>query len=436
MGFPKQLKSLLPKRPLLAAIVERQRKTLSKTPWIFLSNFAVLLQSYKDFLGYRPNASSDNWTHINYIVTWLCRAQDVAGDGGVSRCFTLHYQPFFKKKGWMSSYPETTGYIIPTFLDLYHILGREELKQRALRMSEWEISIQLESGAVRGGTVDLPPSPAVFNTGQVIFGWCRAYKETGDERFLDAAKRAGDFLVASQDSDGAWRRGHSLYAKAGSSVYNTRCSWALLILESLTGNDKYRQAAIKNLEWALSRQKSNGWFYDNCLDNPAQPLVHTIAYATQGLLESGLILGEQRYLSSAILASESLAGLLRNDGSLAGRYDENWKPTVSWSCLTGNMQMSIIWSRLHQTSLAPGLAAAATCINAFNRSLHDWNSASEGCRGGVKGAFPIYGDYGQFEYLNWAAKFTIDALLLEQMSRADRRILEAQTRGAPLFWAT
>src|SRR3546814_21159950 len=29
--------------------------------------------------------------------------------------------------------------------------------------------------------------------------------------------------------------------------------------------------------------------------------------------------------------------------------------------------------------------------------------------GGVKGAFPVDGDYGAFEYLNWAAKFTIDA---------------------------
>ena len=29
--------------------------------------------------------------------------------------------------------------------------------------------------------------------------------------------------------------------------------------------------------------------------------------------------------------------------------------------------------------------------------------------GGVKGAFPVSGDYGRYEYLNWAAKFSIDA---------------------------
>jgi hypothetical protein len=35
-------------------------------------------------------------------------------------------------------------------------------------------------------------------------------------------------------------------------------------------------------------------------------------------------------------------------------------------------------------------------------------------RGAVKGSFPVDGDYGQYEYLNWAVKFTVDANLLEQ----------------------
>ena len=37
----------------------------------------------------------------------------------------------------------------------------------------------------------------------------------------------------------------------------------------------------------------------------------------------------------------------------------------------------------------------------------------ENQRGGIKGSFPVDGDYGQWEYLNWAAKFFIDAQLLE-----------------------
>ena len=37
----------------------------------------------------------------------------------------------------------------------------------------------------------------------------------------------------------------------------------------------------------------------------------------------------------------------------------------------------------------------------------------EGIRGGVKGSHPVDGGYGPFEYLNWAAKFSIDANLIE-----------------------
>jgi hypothetical protein len=36
----------------------------------------------------------------------------------------------------------------------------------------------------------------------------------------------------------------------------------------------------------------------------------------------------------------------------------------------------------------------------------------------VKGSFPIDGDYGQFEYLNWATKFAIDSYTAEQQIRA------------------
>jgi hypothetical protein len=40
-------------------------------------------------------------------------------------------------------------------------------------------------------------------------------------------------------------------------------------------------------------------------------------------------------------------------------------------------------------------------------------------RGGVKGSFPVDGNYGKFEYLSWASKFLIDSLMLEQVVRTD-----------------
>ena len=36
-----------------------------------------------------------------------------------------------------------------------------------------------------------------------------------------------------------------------------------------------------------------------------------------------------------------------------------------------------------------------------------------GLRGGVKGSFPVDGDYGRYQLLNWAAKFLADSLMME-----------------------
>ena len=70
-------------------------------------------------------------------------------------------------------------------------------------MAEWEVDIQMENGAVRGGVINKDePIPSVFCTGQVIFGWVHAYKETGEDNFLSAAKKGGDFLITVQDANG------------------------------------------------------------------------------------------------------------------------------------------------------------------------------------------------------------------------------------------
>jgi hypothetical protein len=54
----------------------------------------------------------------------------------------------------------------------------------------------------------------------------------------------------------------------------------------------------------------------------------------------------------------------------------------------------------------------AFALNTYVRRTIDITGPAE-IRGAVKGSFPVDGDYGRFEYLNWAAKFMIDANMLE-----------------------
>lgn len=347
-------------------------------------------------------------------MEWMCRAQDAAGGGGVARSYSLRWQRGYRKSGWLPAYPETTGYIIPTFFDYGGLTGLGEFHDRAARMAEWESTVQLENGAVQGAVIGLEPTPAVFNTGQVLFGWARAYEETRNQAFLQSAVRAADFLVAAQDGDGAWRLHGSRYARTGVNVYDTRSAWGVARAWQVTGDERYRECARKNLEFARGRVAANGWIAECCLDDDVRPLLHTLAYAMEGLLEGGLLLGQEAIVEAARRTADALVGRQRQDGSLSGRFDASWRPAVAWSCLTGDAQTSICWWRLFEVTREERYRAAGRAMNRFLMRTQKIHDANPGVRGGIKGSHPIWGGYGPYEYLNWAAKFFADALLLER----------------------
>src|SRR5574341_1504595 len=189
-------------------------------------NPVALVEAWRERNGGHP--VSDEFRRVLFrSVEWLIRAQNATPDDGFARGYTLLWHPHFRRRGWLPSYPETTGYIIPTLYQAARALGRPDLAARAERAARWEIAIQLPSGAVRGGVMGEPESRAVFNTGQVLFGWLAAYAETQDDAFAEAAARAARWLVSVQDADGHWRKGGSRFARSGVSLYNARTAWAL-----------------------------------------------------------------------------------------------------------------------------------------------------------------------------------------------------------------
>src|SRR5262249_37004778 len=95
---------------------------------------------------YRPAGDTDLDRHLRAATDWLVRAQDAGADRGVS------YGADFGGT-WLESYPETTGYIIPTFLRLSDSYADESLARRAVEMGTWESEVQMECGAVMGGRV-------------------------------------------------------------------------------------------------------------------------------------------------------------------------------------------------------------------------------------------------------------------------------------------
>ncbi|MGH8596593.1 MAG: prenyltransferase/squalene oxidase repeat-containing protein, partial [Gammaproteobacteria bacterium] len=106
----------------------------------------------------------------------------------------------------------------------------------------------------------------------------------------------------------------------------------------------------------------------------------------------------------------------RPNGWLAGRLRADWSPAAEWMCLTGTVQIAHCWLLLATICAEQRYRDAAYAANAYVRRTIEVEGRAE-IRGGVKGAHPINGDYGRFEYLNWAVKFMIDANLIERESR-------------------
>jgi len=363
--------------------------------------YYIFSSSLKDYAG-RRNSAYSNEIHAKAAMMWLSFAQKQNNDGGVSAMYSLF-------EGWAPSYIETTGYIIPTFFNYAAFSKNNSYREEAVQMADFELNNQLQSGAFPGaGKKD---APVVFNTGQVLFGLCRAYEETNDEKYRKAAGKASDWLVSVMDEDGCWRKYEYLNQMH---TYNTRTAYALLCAHKITKNSAYKDAAIKNIEWALTQQLENGWLQNNAFFSGQEPLVHTIAYAINGILDSAVYLRKKKYLEASAKAATPLLQAQREDGSLQGSFSREWKSSVNWSCLTGNSQMSIIWQKLFISTKEQKYLDAARKSNAYMKTVQNMNSSNPGVKGGIPGAFPIYGWYAPFCYPNWAAKFFVDALLLEE----------------------
>ncbi|MHB8426021.1 MAG: beta-L-arabinofuranosidase domain-containing protein [Gammaproteobacteria bacterium] len=341
-------------------------------------------------------------------VQWLARAQDATGTGGVSAYYDM------KHRRWAAAYPETTGYIVPTLYRYAEFSGQDEYRERAKRMAVWETDIQLPEGGVRAGTMDATQVvPTIFNTGQVLFGWLAAWEQTREPRFRDSLVRAAEWLLATQDADGAWRRFASPFAAHQVNTYNTRVAFALARAGQALGETRYLDAAVRNVRWALTQMRGNGWLENNDLEDNARPLTHTIAYATRGILEVGVITADTAFVDAAARIAHAVAGSQRRDGALPGRLDAEWKPASRWSCVTGNAQMAIIWQRLAQETGDHAWRVPAERANHFNLSIQNLAAADPGVRGGVPGSYPLRGAYMSYRFPNWAAKFFADALLLQ-----------------------
>ncbi len=398
-SFTSSIKNL----PMLRTLIRSLRNALETER---LTDVAIEAR-HRDELGLPPTDPGIE-ASIKASVEWIGMAQDfsTSQDGGVARDFSLI-------SGWNSSYPETTGYIIPTLIAYGKAADDPSSIERARRMLDWLVSIQFPDGGFQGSVIGAEPViPVTFNTGQILLGLASGTEQFGD-LYREPMTRAADWLVRTQDTDGCWRSHRSPFAEPTDKAYETHVSWGLFEAARLEPHSGYAEAAIANINWALRLQNDNGWFRECCLSEPEHPLTHTIGYVLRGIVEAYRFTREDIYLQASLKTADALATAQTADGGLPGRIDRDWNGTVDWSCLTGNVQIAACWLMLYKETGNERYLKAGLAANKYVRRTIDLDGRPE-VRGAVKGSFPVSGGYCTYEYPNWAAKFFVDALMLER----------------------
>jgi hypothetical protein len=337
---------------------------------------------------------------VNSVVHWIIDAQ--RPDGGIPAYYSL-------LTGYSESYPEVTGYIVPTLYDFAQANDTAALAS-AERATDWLLSLQMPTGAFPGGLQGHNAQPSIFNTGQILQGLVRAYAETNRPEIRQSALAAGDWLLKMQQPDGSWS-GPGAYQDVSHTYYNM-VAWSLAELSERVGERQYAAAAEKNLDWVLSHFRPSGWVDGiNLTGHPTY--LHFIAYVLQGALECAILQRRADAIDAVVRSAWVLLRKFETTKYLAGAYDADFKNGRRFACLTGNAQMSCVWLRLFDvTDDLRYLNAALKMNELLKQSIP--SSGPRGISGGVAGSYPLWGRYQPLRYISWGCKFFADALLLEQ----------------------
>ncbi len=370
--------------------------------YIFKSSIPLIVkQLLKDFRKSNNKIHSNDF-HIKKAIDWLVLAQNITNNGGVSKGYNLF-------TGWLPSYPETSGYIIPTLINYSYLVNDRKYIKICEEIADWECFMQLKNGAFKAKKVKNGYIYYIFDTGQILLGLIRAYNEIQKKKYLNCAVKAGNFIIENQDEKGTWKK----YTFQNiSHSYNVRIAWILLELFLITNEEKYKSAAINNIEWTLKQMTKKFWFKK--VNHHSEPLTHFISYTIRGILESGIILNDSRLKKISFNSASKLLNYFENHENFPATFDSQWKSKDNYSCLTGNAQLSIIWLKLFQIFGNKRFLLNAQILNNYLKQKQTLESKYKSIDGAIKGSDPIWGKYARFIFPNWAAKFFCDSLILEK----------------------
>lgn len=337
-----------------------------------------------------------------HVLQFLKNSIDINKGQGSAAFFSRYRHPL---KGWAPAYPETTGYIIPTFYDYADFMNDPHLRTYAIDCADWLLSVQHTSGGFPSLYAD-NEKLSVFNTAQIILGLHRTYQETKEDKYLMALQKAYKWLLNGAKKN-TW--GQHSYVNDYIPAYYTRVVYPMLQVQQAfdwEGKEKLKEIIFYFSYFVNKNGSVTNWGF-----KPNQPaFTHTIAYTIRGFLESGCILQEEKLINQAKQTLQAIHSQKEKHKKTAGTYNEDFIGDYSFTCLTGLYQLSIaafvlyknekesIWKDIAISFLEEGAA-------------HIPHNDPLTYKYAISGSSPLWGKYMKFKYPNWVSKFYLDAVL-------------------------
>lgn len=399
------------------------RKTLGLIRYYKLYRPALAKRVLADRNGIPDyNLSTDD--SLARTFEWIKASFDATPDGGSSAYYRVGH-------GWKGSYPETTGYLIPTMYDYAADRNSSEWRQLARGAADWLLSIQAPEGGWQGLQIGVDCELRVFNTAMVLDGLAAAYRVEGDEKYLKAAKRGLDWCLSKLDDSGFFSENNVV---GGGAFDLLVCACLLMVIQLLpqAEQESYNKQVRTALDAHLGLQTANGWFANcNFSDADKCALLHHIGYSIEGLAISGEILNDKKYLLAAEKTATQLVEKLEQEGRIPAFIDPDWNTVLDLGkdatiCLTGCSQVAIVFQRLYARNGNESFQKAALKINKQVAAIAGRASSEAGLNYGVAGSFPIGGNYQGFQIVNWAAKYHAESLLMSKNACLPKHVRTAE----------
>ena len=363
-----------------------------------MNKYLKAFSNSKIFIDYLLSNSSikDDWKHIDNAVDWLLNSQENVGNTGYAHSYHFIY-------GWQESYPETTGYIIPTLLEIYKITNDEKIYNSVKLAVEWLKNIQNQDGSFN----DLQGNKQIFDVGQILIGFNYIYEYFPEFNIENNLLNAMQWLCSVQNDDGSFTKysynniPHTYYSRVGA---------AILKSGDLLNNDDTKVYGMKNIYWTISNQLENGFFKFSSFSKH-DPYLHTMVYILEGLLDAYAITSKKKILESILKFSSKLLDTSKRDTILYSQYDENYICTNKEYCMTGLSQWTGVCYRIFKITNNKEYKIDGDKTLKYVKSKQIF-SINKKINGGITGSFPLNGKYMKYSIPNWGLKFYLDSLLL------------------------